>query len=188
VSETLPEIVRAAGARAQAAGFTLSCEPEVGQLLAALAATLPPGAQIAELGTGAGVGTAWILHGLGERRDVALASIELDPALHAAASNASWGAPVQFLLGDGVGRLRELPPCALIFADAPSGKLQGLDTSIDCLAPRGMLLVDDMDLSRHDDAELVAGLETVRTRLLSNPLLLTVELDLGSGVILSVRR
>ena len=50
----MPALVTAATGRARAAGFRLSCEPAVGQLLAVLAAHLPAGARVLELGTGRG--------------------------------------------------------------------------------------------------------------------------------------
>jgi hypothetical protein len=50
-----PPLVAAAALRASEAGFTFSCEPEVGALLAVLAAHLPAGGRVLELGTGVGV-------------------------------------------------------------------------------------------------------------------------------------
>src|SRR5213596_2548841 len=44
-------------------GFTLGSEPKTGALLRALAAS-KPGGQFLELGTGTGVGTAWLLSGM----------------------------------------------------------------------------------------------------------------------------
>ncbi len=60
----MPALVAAATGRARSAGFQFSSEPAVGQLLAVLAAHLPAGARVLELGTGTGVGTAWIPCGL----------------------------------------------------------------------------------------------------------------------------
>lgn len=51
---TVPALVGAATGRPRSAGFRLSCDPAVGQLLAVLAAHLPAGARVLELGTGAG--------------------------------------------------------------------------------------------------------------------------------------
>ena len=46
-----------------ALGFTMASEPRTGALLAAFAAS-KPGAKILELGTGTGLGTAWLLSGM----------------------------------------------------------------------------------------------------------------------------
>lgn len=47
-----PPLVEEMAAAGAAAGFGLSCEPEVGRLLAVLAAAVPPGGAVLELGTG----------------------------------------------------------------------------------------------------------------------------------------
>jgi hypothetical protein len=65
----VPPGVAAAYERARHSGFALSCEPEVGRLLATLAAAVPEHGAILEMGTGVGVGCAWIVHGLGARSD-----------------------------------------------------------------------------------------------------------------------
>ena len=74
----LPDIVAAAYQRAAGAGFELSSEPEVGRLLASLAAGVPEQGRILELGTGAGVGLAWLVHGLDRRSDV---TVLTDPTI-----------------------------------------------------------------------------------------------------------
>jgi predicted O-methyltransferase YrrM len=114
--EPLPAPVRDAYARAEAEGFALSCEPAVGWLLATLAAGVPRGARILELGTGAGAGLAWIVHGLGDRRDVQVTSVDLDPAVQQLARRAAWPAFVRFEQGDGAARARDLAPFDLVFA------------------------------------------------------------------------
>ena len=60
----VPGGVQTAAKAATKAGFPLSCDPGVGRLLGVLAAGVPPHGAILELGTGAGVGLAWIVAGL----------------------------------------------------------------------------------------------------------------------------
>jgi len=140
----VPELVAAAAGRARSAGFDLSCEPAVGGLLAVLAAHLPAGSRILELGTGAGVGTAWIVSGLLPRTDVTVTTVEQDPQTARLAGQGSWPAFTDLRHGDALDVLREGGGFDLIFADAPGGKHEGLDLTIAALNPRGLLVVDDM--------------------------------------------
>src|SRR6266516_3045665 len=140
-----PESAEKARRRAEASGFGLSSEPEVGYLLAALSAAVPTDGRILELGTGAGVGLAWITFGLRDRTDVTVVTVDIDEELLAHTRGAGWPPYVEFRLGDGadiVGRSGEFD---LIFADAPGGKLTALDVTIAASAPRGVLVVDDMN-------------------------------------------
>lgn len=181
-------LVNEAQALADAAGFTLSCEPEVGALLGALAAAVPIAGRILELGTGAGVGLAWIEHGLGGRRDVDIVSVDIDAAMHQAAGQINWPIPVRFELGDAAEMVRELGQFDLIFADAPGGKIFKLGRTVEALTPGGVLVFDDMDLTQHHDPDLRAGLAMARERLLSNEDLVCSELHFSSGVIVAVKR
>src|SRR5689334_18664661 len=140
----LPAIVAAAYERARQNGFALSCEPDVGRLLATLAAAVPERGSILEMGTGVGAGSAWLVHGLGSRRDVRLTSVDIDAQASAIAQSAAWPEFVSLRVADVLAVLDEIGPCDLIFADAQGGKWTGLDRTIAALRPGGLLLVDDM--------------------------------------------
>ena len=75
----------------------MSSEPGVGALLAALAARRPEEARIAELGTGAGVGLAWIVYGLGEHDDATVVTVDTNEELLATVATAGWPAYVEFV-------------------------------------------------------------------------------------------
>lgn len=184
-----PGMVAAARRRATKVGFQLSSEVGVGALLAVLAASVPPGGRILELGTGAGVGLAWLVHGLQERDDVEIVTVDVDPDLQQVTRSAGWPPFVRFDIGDGAALLRDgaLGRFSLIFADAPGGKLVGLHDAVGALAPGGSFVVDDMDLARHDDPELRVALTEVRAQLLHHPDLVTAELAFSSGVILATK-
>jgi predicted O-methyltransferase YrrM len=184
----IPPGVAAAHERARRSGFTLSCEPAVGRLLATLAAAVPPGGAIFEMGTGVGAGSAWLVHGLGARRDVGLISVEADPTTAAIAREATWPDYVSLRVADVLAVLDEIAPFDLIFADAQGGKWTGLERTIAALRPGGLLLVDDMTPPSWLDDAHRAHTERVRTRLLGDPLLVSVELACGSGMILATRR
>ena len=182
-----PPLVEAAGARARRAGFPFSCDPAVGRLLAVLAAHLRGGARVLELGTGTGVGTAWIVSGLLPRTDVTVLTVEHDPQTAALAAGGDWPSFVELRHGDALEVLVQGGAFDLIFADAPAGKWHGLDRTIAALVPHGMLIVDDMTpLPDWTDSQRDAQ-ERVRRTLLAAPELTSVELACGSGVILSVR-
>jgi predicted O-methyltransferase YrrM len=184
----MPPLVQDAVARAREADFPYSCDPAVGQLLAALAAHLPAGARVLELGTGTGVGTAWIASGLLPRTDVIVITAEKDPATAALAARGDWPKFVELRCADALTLLGDTGRFDLIFADAPGGKWEGLDHTIAALAPHGMLIVDDMTATPQWDIEHRARQHEVRQALLTRPLLTSVELRHGSGVILSTRR
>ena len=183
----VPPLVAAATARARRAGFRMSCDPEVGRLLAVLAAHLPQGARVLELGTGTGVGTAWIVSGLLPRTDVTVTSVEKDPATAAVAAAGDWPSFAELRCGDALAVLAEGGMFDLIFADSPGGKREGLDRSVAALRPHGLLIVDDMTPEPDWTDSLRATQDRVRRALLSAPELTSAELGVGSGVILSVR-
>ena len=187
-SEELPGSVRAAYDRAARAGFRLACEAEVGRLLAALAAAVPRGGRVLEIGTGVGVGLAWLVHGLGARQDVEVVTVELDDAVQRTARSVPWPPWVRFVSGDGAEVVGRLGQFDLIFPDAPGGKIFKLRRTVAALRRGGVLVVDDMDLTRHDDEQLRSALAVVRHRLLGNAELICAELAFSSGVIVAVKR
>ncbi|MGI5237376.1 O-methyltransferase [Dactylosporangium sp. CA-139066] len=184
-------VVDAAYARAAESGFELSVEEPVGRLLATLAAALPPGARVLELGTGVGVGTAWLVSGLLPRTDVSLVSVEIDPDTAALAAAAAWPAFVQLRVGDALEFLSQAAAEGgfdLIFADAAGGKAKGLEHTLARLNPRGTLVVDDMRPVDDWPEDFKVRQDAVRRALFADPALVSVELDHGSGVIVATRR
>jgi predicted O-methyltransferase YrrM len=188
MDELMPPLVQQAVARARESGFPYSCEPEVGRLLATLAAHLPARSRVLELGTGTGVGTAWITSALLPRTDVTVVSVEKNPGTAALAARGDWPGFVELRCADALTVLGEAGEFDLIFADAQGGKWEGLDRTVAALAPHGLLVVDDMTATPQWDAGQRAQQQQVRQTLLTSPLLTSVELDHGSGVILSSRR
>jgi predicted O-methyltransferase YrrM len=187
-SPPLPEPVRLATERADRAGFTMSCDPGTGRLLAVLAAAVPANGRVLELGTGTGVGTAWIAHGLHGRSDVELVTVEIDPATAALAAQHSWPPWVSLRTGDALEVLRTAGRFDLIFADAQGGKWEGLDATVAALRPGAHLLVDDMTPAEFMDEHHARKTAEVRVRLLDHPDLISVEIAWSTGLILSTRR
>ncbi|MDQ1445047.1 MAG: hypothetical protein QOI20_1511 [Acidimicrobiaceae bacterium] len=185
----VPGVVLEARARAARAGFRLSSDDEVGQLLAALAGEVPEGGRVLELGTGVGVGLAWMVSALvaAGRDDAEIVSVESDPAVAALVVAVDWPPFVRLVEGDVLDVLEDLGTFDLVFADAQGGKWEGLDRTIAVLRPGGVLVVDDMrPLSSWSDGQR-SKKEMVRRTLLRHPDLDAIELDLGTGVIMSTR-
>jgi hypothetical protein len=118
----MPSLVQEAIARAQDAGFGYSCDPDVGRLMAVLAAHLPARARVLELGSGTGVGTAWTTSGLLPRPDVIVITAEKDPATAELAAQVGGPEFVDLRCADALTVLGEAGEFDLIFADAPGGK------------------------------------------------------------------
>ncbi|MFK3979640.1 O-methyltransferase [Micromonospora sp. NPDC050397] len=173
--------------RAAEKDFQFSCEPLVGQMLAMLAAAAPRNARILELGTGAGVGTAWLAHGVDGRPDVRIVTVEQASHLAEAVAGYRWPRSVEFRVGDAEALLPELGTFDLVFADAEGGKWSGLELTVRSLRLGGVLVVDDMDLDRYPDPAHKAHVTGVRQALCTDRRLLAVELAVGSGVIVASR-
>jgi predicted O-methyltransferase YrrM len=183
----LPALVGDAADRAKRLGFPLSCDEPTGRLLSALAAAVRPGGRILELGTGVGVGTAWLVHGLGDRTDATVTTVEIVAERSEEARCGNWPTWVDWRVGDAAALLPELGRFDLIFADAEGGKWTGLDLTITALAPGAVLVVDDMDLSRYPEPERRAMVVGVREALLAEPRLLAAQLSTASGLMVATR-
>lgn len=134
---SVPVIVQTARSLAADRAFANSCTDDVGQLLRALAATITEGV-VGEIGTGCGVGAAWMASGL--RTGVRLVTIDVDEGHAAAASGLFAAFPnVRVLRGDW--RLISAhAPFALLFADAAPSKDADL---YPLMRPGGIVLLDD---------------------------------------------
>ncbi|MGO9963975.1 MAG: O-methyltransferase [Acidimicrobiales bacterium] len=184
----IPDGVRTLMRQAQESGFELSCHEEVGALLAVLAAGVRPNGAILELGTGTGVGLGWVVSGLGARDDVQVVSVELDQAVGEVVAQFDWPFFVELEIGDALEVLKRGRRWDLIFADAQGGKWEGLDDTIAALASGGLLLVDDMTPAKFVSDQHRDKTSEVRSRLLANHQLVSVELNWASGLILCARR
>ena len=175
-----PPLVRRALERAEAEGFTTSCKPETGALLHVLAARRGI-VRAAEIGTGAGVGSAWIVSAL--QPQVPFFTAELDPDLVARASELFADDPsVTVLPGPWRESLPAEAPFDLLFVDAHDPK-DDVDAAIGLLAPGGTAVLDDL----WSDPTL---LDARRDSWLDHPLLTTIELWVTPErrVLVSVRR
>ena len=107
IAPSAPHALPQIEARGEALGFALSSDPKVGALLATLAASKPRG-RILELGTGVGVGAAWLLHGMDA--ESSLLSIDTDETvLGVAREHLAQDRRVQFAIADAGAMLTQAP-------------------------------------------------------------------------------
>ena len=183
IEADIPVAVAAARRRAKSVGFKQSCENDVGRLLSTLAAAVQPNGSILEIGTGVGVGTAWIVAGLEGRDDVALLTVESDERLSEVTKKWSWPSFVRLLRADAT-EVTLPTKYDLIFADAAPIKYGHISSSVAALRPGGILVVDDLHAGpRTTDSER-SEKDALRQYLLGLSDLHAVELDWSSGVIM----
>ncbi|NML43200.1 hypothetical protein HHL11_05520 [Ramlibacter sp. G-1-2-2] len=183
----VPRAVAAAKRRAREMRFVGSSQDEVGRLLSMLAAAVPRAGRVLEVGTGVGVGLAWITTGLHQRRDVEVASIEGDRRLLDSACTWPWPEGVRLLAGDACELLPTLGDFDLVFADAAPVKYGQLDALLRLLRPGGVLVVDDLCATPTATRQEMAERDGLRLALLRHPSLQAVELDWSTRVVLATR-
>ena len=127
------------------AGAPSACIPQVGKLLATLAASRP-GGRFAEHGTGAGIGTAWITSAMSPNSS--LISAEIDPDLARAANELFREFPqVEIRAGDCTEVLAEEPPFDLLFMDAAARQFlekDNWDRITEMVKVGGLIVLDDL--------------------------------------------
>lgn len=176
-----PPLVERAQELARALGFGHGCSDATGRLLHVLAGTR--GRQrVAEIGSGAGVGAAWIVSALDPA--VPFFTAELDEGLAAAVGELFRDDPnVHVLAGDWHETLPREAPFDLVFLDAAKQRpdLDG-EQALGLLAPRGLVVLDDLTPGRRDA-------DPVREFWLGHPDLEAAEVRVSAreAVILAVR-
>jgi predicted O-methyltransferase YrrM len=174
--------------RAAALGFDMNSGMQVGELLALLAAS-KPGGRFLELGTGCGLGVAWLLSGMDAHSQ--LVSVDTDAGPQAIARDV-LGADrrVTFVLEDGGAVLERTDAGSydLIFADAWPGKFSHLDEALAALRTGGLYVVDDLlpqpNWPDGHQANVDAYLDDLRGR---DGFAFT-QMDWATGVVMLVKR
>ncbi|CAD6556838.1 tRNA 5-hydroxyuridine methyltransferase [Paraburkholderia kirstenboschensis] len=185
IQANVPPAVAGAKRRAKDQRFTKSCDDNVGRLLAVLAAAVPVGGRILEIGTGVGVGLGWIISGLGGRNDVDVVSIEGDRRLSNAASGWQWPAGVHILTADAAEAVATIGTFDLIFADAAPIKYGNIESVLKTMRPSAVLIIDDLYSGPSTSEQQRAEKNALRHLLSNSGELQVVELEWASGVILA---
>src|SRR6185369_8683747 len=141
----LPPLVASAALLAERFDFKNSCAIAYAPLLQTLAAQVHGGV-IGEMGTGAGVGTAWMANAMG--KGSRLVTIEADrPRARAVADLFREDERVTVLHGDAL-ELTAHRPFDLLYCDAGPGKINHQDVTIAMMRRGGLVLLDDLSPTR----------------------------------------
>jgi predicted O-methyltransferase YrrM len=197
--EEFPPLVARAHALAQQAGFPLTreqagparasaCLPDTGRFLAMLAAGCA-GGRIGELGTGAGIGTAWIASAM--PGDCALVTAETDERLASMVRELLVDDPrVEVVTGDAVTAMSGRGPFDLLFADSGIRDEAVFAALVSLLRLGGRIVMDDVTPRRAlaPDSPLRAD-DLKRRCFAANPLVATevVLPDLRNSLLVGTR-
>ena len=175
---SVPSLVQRALALARRQGFERSCLPEVGQLLGVLASHVQHGI-VGEIGTGAGIGAAWMLSHLAPT--TRFVTVEADAQRASAVQRLFRDVPnAQVIHGD----WREvLAYFDLLFLDAgpakaPSSSPQGeaaVELILAALRLGGMVVMDDLTPEEYWPQEWHGRPDPVRAFWLNDPRLNATE-------------
>ena len=149
-----PAVLKPLQHAAKDAGFDMMSDPLTGNLLATLAAS-KPGGQLLELGTGVGLGTAWLLSGMDE--GARLETVEMNADLtRIAEEHLGHDKRLRVYTEDGLEFLRRLQGQTydLIFADTFPGKIDQPELALNLVAPGGFYIIDDLNLAWQEQDEI----------------------------------
>jgi predicted O-methyltransferase YrrM len=151
--DQFPPLVMRAQAVARQSGFPLTreeagpdrpsaCLPGVGRFLAVLAAGCA-GGRIGELGTGAGIGAAWIASAM--PADCMLVTVEIDAVLASAARELlAADSRAEVITGDALGVIPGRGPFDLLFADSGVRAPADFAALVSLLRIGGRIVMDDV--------------------------------------------
>lgn len=181
----VPPLVARALALSHRQGYLRSSRNETGRLLAALAASRS--GLLAELGTGCGVGAAWLASG--KHADARVITAELDPKLASSVQKLFADVDdVQVVSGDWT-ELALHAPFSLLFIDARDAK-ESVDAVADLLETGGMVVLDDFTPTTSWPPIFDGRVDTLREQWLTDRRFTAVEVMVtdDSSVVLATRR
>ncbi|HLX46803.1 MAG TPA: class I SAM-dependent methyltransferase [Streptosporangiaceae bacterium] len=194
--DELPDLVEQACVLARRLGFPLTreeaerigpgvpsaCLPGVGRFLAVMAAGCR-GGRIGEIGTGVGIGAAWMAGAM--PADCSLVTVEIDEDRAAAARDLFAGdARVSVLTGDARAVLGPYAPFGLLFADGGWRDPGGLASLVELVRVGGRLVMDDVTPATPVRPDVKRELFFGDSRLLSVEVVLP---DLRNSLLLGTR-
>ncbi|WP_020574775.1 O-methyltransferase [Actinopolymorpha alba] len=182
----VPGIVARAHELSRRRGFVSSCRNETGWLLASLATSRT--GTLAELGTGCGVGSAWLRSGM--RAGAHLLTAEHDAGLVEAVREIFAGDETVSVLEADWKDLAPEAPFSLLFLDVREAKRAGPDMAADLVEPGGFVVLDDFTPCATWPPMYQGRVDTVRQQWLTDSRFSTVEVMVASdaSVLIATRR
>jgi predicted O-methyltransferase YrrM len=184
----VPPVVERLQIESHELGFVMASEPMTGLLLRTLAAS-KPGGFLLELGTGTGVGAAWLLSGMDAHSR--LVSIDNDSKVaEVAHRHLSGDQRVTFRIEDAATWLAAQPSASidLVFADTWAGKYTHLDDALRLLKPGGLYIVDDMLPQQSWSSDHALSAERLVADLECRAALAVTKLNWSTGIVIAVMR
>jgi predicted O-methyltransferase YrrM len=187
---SFPQRVREAVERAESLNFELCVRPEIGRLLAVLAAGLPDNSLVGETGTGTGAGLAWMVSAASPT--VHFVSFEIDePRAQAASELFEDLDNVAVVCGDAA-KIYERGPFDLLVHDGgPGSGKNGASPPIDpaaVLRPGGTMTVDDYTPTTTWPPMYGATVDQSRVHWLEHPTLRSTEVRVAADLSVVVSR
>jgi predicted O-methyltransferase YrrM len=170
---------------ADRAGFRLSSDPHTGSIIRTLAAT-KPGGRLLEVGTGVGVGAAYLLAGMD--RTARLITLERGVALaNAARTLLKDDERVEVITTDAVEWLTAYdgPPFDLVFVDTTVAKFDRRDLLFAHMAEGALFIADDLLPQEKWTAAHGPRVERFRREILAEPRLVATLVDWASGLVIA---
>jgi predicted O-methyltransferase YrrM len=184
----VPATVLAAQRCSAEVGFAMACENRTGALLRTLAAS-KPGGRILELGTGTGVGTAWLLAGMDPT--ARLTSIEVDWTTQAVPRGMIGDDPrVDLVLDDAHHWLTTYagPPFDLAYVDCRPGKFLDRRLLLAHLAPGALYVGDDLLAQPTWPADHQPRVDAFLADIVAEPDLVVTLMRWSSGLVVATCR
>lgn len=181
----IPGLVTSALHLSRQRGFITSTRHETGRLLSTLAASRT--GTLGELGTGCGVGSAWLSSGA--RPDSRIVSAELDPAMAEDVQQIFADVHnIEVIAGDWTS-LEEFGPFSLLFVDVRE-VMADIDRLAGLLEPGGIAVLDDFTPSRSWPPIAEGRVDTVREQWLTDARFTAVEMliDPDAALLIATRR
>ena len=181
----IPELVSIMKKIAEYESFEGSCTDETGRLLAILSGQVQQG-KILEIGTGLGVGSAWMLSAI--QSDVQLISVDRKAHRVELVSKNIIHPQAEFVCGDWK-ELIKYGPFKFVFADAAAAKSEEGELLIEILEAGGLLLMDDFTPVEHWPEHWRCKRDQVREFWLNHEKLTATEIYLTptSSAILAIK-